>query len=171
MKSEFDWLLWTDGSGHMDGVWVSAARFVCVSRHRQRPGSTLTCGDCGSVNRAELQGLISGLFGIWERERKKARGNASWKPQWPICVQWFTDRENIAKGATRDSTGRTLNSRRSDGDLWATVEWYEQHFKITACQVPRNTVAQQAACDKICGKTRRAFKKWLAYATKKKLII
>lgn len=171
MTTTFDWLLWTDGSGHTDGVWVSATRFVCCGRVGQKPGSTLSCGNCGTVNRAELQALLDGLAGIMDVERKREGGNASWKPRWPIRVRWFSDRENVVNGVIRDSSGKTLNSRRSDGDLWAAMEWYEKHFQIQPQHVPRNTLLQQTACDKICGKTRRAFKLWLHYAKRKKLII
>ena len=114
-NSEFDWLLWTDGSGHHDGVWVSASRYVHAGRRLMPPGSTLSCGDSGTTNREELQAFLDGLAAIMGAERGHYGGKSDWKPRWPIRVRWFTDRENIANGVTRDSDGVPVNSRRCDG--------------------------------------------------------
>lgn len=178
-RAAHDWLLWTDGSGHhADGIWASASRFVSGRQVRFRdgrpdrpPGSTVAGGNNGSVNRAELMALLEGLHAIYELERKAAGGGAGWKPGWPIRLKWFSDRENLVTAATRKHDGSPACARDADADLWQAVGWYEKFFQIEAVHTGRNTLAQQKACDKLCGVARRTLKTWLPKAVAKHLLL
>jgi len=135
-------------------------------------GSSLSAGTCGSVNRAELSALLGGLHGILEEERRRAGKGADWLLPWPRTVLWVSDRQNLVLGVALDPvTGKPLNSRDTDADLWHRFAWYETQFRIHPVLMPRNAVAMQARCDKACGATRAVLKKWTAHLRRKKLLI
>jgi hypothetical protein len=163
-----DWLLWTDGSGHTDGIEVSCAWFMAPRVNFV--GTVLSGSTRGSVNRAELKALLDGLHGILEQERRHAGKGTDWTPPWPKTVVWRSDRQNLVLGVARDPlTGKPLNSRDTDADLWLRFSWYEVLFRIHPVLVPRNAVAWQKKCDTACGMTRKVLKKWLAHLRRKYL--
>lgn len=163
-----DWILWTDGSGHKDGlqvsfVWFRSTRFPV-------PFSTLSASTCGSVNRAELTALLDGLHAILEMERGNAGEKAGWTPPMPRHVMWVSDRQNLVLSVARDpETGQPVYKRDVDADLWARFEWYEKHFRVHPVHVARDTNAFQHKCDRACAATRKVLKRWVAHLRKHNL--
>ena len=164
-----DWLLWTDGSGHTDGIEVSCAWFQ--SAHDPAViGTALSGSTWGSVNRAELKALLDGLHGILDTERRRAGKGTDWVLPWPKSVVWHSDRQNLVFGVARDTvSGKPLNSRDTDADLWMRFAFYEAIFRIYPVLVPRNEVAWQKKCDTACGATRKVLKRWLAHLRRRHL--
>ena len=163
-EAQADFDIYTDGSGHSDKYGASAA--VIFSLKHKIYARRFAAFYGVSVNRAELQGLLLGLRAImedmdWNNPESHARLKA-----YPPIVHWHGDRENLMKSVALDVRGTPLYSRRTDPDLWAQYAWYEKLFKVIPCQVKRNTLPAQAACDAVCGELRTLMLEFAASASK-----
>ena len=126
---EPDLLLYTDGSGHLDGYCGYAALVKTADGlHRRMVMGAMTGS---STDRAEFTALIEGLRACQElwttmayktlpgenRERGRAR------------IRWFSDRANLVLSVKK------VYSRSNCEDLWAAFEYYEAYFDIEARHV------------------------------------
>jgi len=134
-----DFLLYTDGSGYQDGFSGFCATFISQVPGHLDKGTRMGSMSGSTVDRAEMTALLEGLQAIadfLETVPKFRLGNQK------ITIQWFTDREALAK-----SVDRTYG-RHSSPDLWVRFEYYEKMFDITPQWVERETEFPEfKACD------------------------
>jgi len=143
--NEIDFILVTDGSGHVDGFGGWAAEIETgptrpSEKHHIFGGAAGT----GEVFRMELTGLISALTFIfnkwqfWQGDMLRAfRSN-------PLKIVWSGDNQALVRAVYRDPvTKQHANSRYSCPDLWRQFEWYESFVIIAAQFVEREEPIMQ----------------------------
>jgi len=111
--------LWTDGSGHEDGIGGHSAQLFDDAGKEV----ALIMSGCtaSSVYREEFKGLLAGLEII---HRNSAIVG--------LTVNWYGDNKSLVDGVLQ------LNmDRRKHGDLWYMFEYYEERYDIIATHVPR----------------------------------
>ena len=124
-----DFVVWSDASAIYDnGIGAWACRVY--SEKYQVCQTDIGVLTNTNTNRAELQGLLSGLIridGLIEKLRLRSPG---WVPR----IVWVGDRENLIIGISEDSW------RKKDRDLWAAYEEFERMrgWRISARHVPRD---------------------------------
>lgn len=130
---EYDFFLYTDGSGHQDtyGGWASV---VVGPKHNVFEARMAACKGT-TVERAEFEALLLGLQSILERTKMEGAAGIQHLERIPFKVLWLSDRESLVLSVTRKPDGNTVYRRKASPDLWARFEWYEKLFKIT----PRHT--------------------------------
>ena len=170
--SPIDWMVWTDGSGHVDGFggYGAVAMRVRLLGNTCIPIQRASAAICGTtVNRAEFTGLLEALQVIHTIEMGGRGQGASMYPVIPVRVRWFSDRENLVLGvATNPETGEAWYGRNVDQDLWARYDWYAKSIIVRPVHIERNSMAMQAKCDFIASHGRRAYIRWTKHQTKKK---
>ena len=124
-RHEFDFLLFTDGSGHQDqlGGWcATAVSFLPGSGKRTVMGGANNL----TVDRAEMTALIEGLYLVSTLVEEAKLGRH------PI-VWWYSDRESLVKSMTREYR------RKNSQDLWTRIEFFEMRMKIQPHFITRET--------------------------------
>lgn len=111
-------------------------------------------GACTHVEtgRAEMLGMLSALWAImdtmhWDHKKYHLALERD-KPK----VLIVTDREDMAGGVNG------VYKRRRNPDLWAQFEWFENHFRIDAKHVKRETNKTQSIADKLASEARLVLK-------------
>lgn len=177
---EHDFVLYTDGSG-CDKGWggyASVYERIDLVEGRRGPVSSglLVAATYGStVRRSEFNALLDGAWAILQGEcdrvRKEAQGDedALYKigsegllhqltgPD-RVRILWYTDRSELAMSMLHGPSGAPLFKRASDRDLWHRWSFMSRHICLTPLHRGRNTVAGQAACDRLAGMAREALK-------------
>lgn len=125
-----DFLVFSDGSGHIDGYggWASYMKSVDGRFSMYRAGSMIGT----SVDRMEMTAMLEGLQMVLEiipHADQSPRLMKTWKPK----VDLFSDRENMVLSI------RGTYSRSNSADLWRRFEFYESLMVIEAFHVPRET--------------------------------
>lgn len=151
-----DLLLFTDGSGHMDGLggWCAVVESADRTRHVTRLG----CASGSSVDSMEFHALLEGLDACLEAwntwplkvERKRVGGK-------PI-VLWRSDRESLVLSVTG-------SYRRSNlPHMWARFAYYEKELDIRPFHIGREEEKEHPefqACDLHASTMREVLKAYL----------
>ena len=145
--------LYTDGSCYYKDK-IGGCSAVAVSKvfdvfEITKIGSTHT-----TVERMELEGLLSGLQAFLEATNMKDRKSQAKLRVSPISVFWLTDRLNLCQSVNRELP------RQTNGDMWARLAWYEQLFKIKGHHAARNSHSYQALADLISSDCRKLIKNY-----------
>ena len=125
---EFDFLIFTDGSGHPDGYggWAATAIETATNRRMFRMG-----GQSGtSVERMELTALIEGLLMCAELGRLSLQSDPG--RMYPRrTALWRSDRESLVKTIAGEYR------RSTEPDLWKRLDVVLARFAVTAEHVSR----------------------------------
>lgn len=153
--SEYDFVLYTDGSGHQDGYGGYAA--VVVSKKFKEASGVVAGGMLGTtVNIAEFDAILYGLQSILLKlnihEEKSFTRIFGYEKPTAIVV---SDRMNLVGSINREF------SRRTDPHLWRQFEWFEERMSIVARHVDRNTVVLQAQADNLASLSRLVIKDFI----------
>jgi hypothetical protein len=159
MTQEFDFYLYTDGSGHADGFGGWSA-LVLSPRHNIY--QTLMAGHSKtSVDRAEFHGLLDGLQLIMDAMDWHRTLDLETLERNPPTVFWLSDRESLVKSVQRDETGNPVYGRKNSPDLWARFSFYERLFRIVATFTPRDTIAYHNIVDRFASDARVLIKDYM----------
>lgn len=159
MNEDYDFFLFTDGSGHQDtyGGWAS---LVIGPRHNIVDARMAACKGT-SVERAEFEALLMGLQAILDRTNSNGSGSLQRLERCPLKVFWVSDRESLVLSVTRTPEGTTVYRRKASPDLWARFEWYEKHFSITARHTKRETIPHHNIVDRLASDARVLVKDYM----------
>ena len=164
--SEHDFIIWSDGSGHNTGHTASSA--IVLNKGTGIKTARLSACDAQSVHRAEFEGLLLGLncvleMGGWDREdAKRSLDRATNKPR--VC--WYTDNEALALSVYRDpDTYEPHYRRKSSGDLWSRLFYYEKALRITPIYIPRNSLPEHALADRLASEASLLLRGYLSAVT------
>lgn len=148
-STDFDWILFTDGScwDVKQRVYGGAAWLVNLATRKSI--TTTAGGTDGSTDRSELLAFTNGLRLIIEVNGKNTTHNT---------VLWVTDRESLAlQVAENPRTSKPFYGRSMNLDLWASFDFFlKDHLRITTLFAHRNTVYGQCVVDHISRLTRNA---------------
>ena len=129
LQTNYDLILFTDGSGHKD----TFGGYAAYARTPDKAVSQFCMGAISgtSVDRAEFTALIEGLricSEMWARfPRKTLLPANAVSPKPKIC--WYSDRESLVLSFKR------VYARDNCPDLWRAIEYYEEHMVIDAKHV------------------------------------
>lgn len=162
---EHDYTLYTDGSGHSDGLGAYAA----IGYHRASTESVLRYGaNYGmTVRRNELTALLEGLHAVISHHVRRMQELLDFNKTNPmlsmrgsrrISVAWITDRSDIACTLLYRENGEPLMRKGGDIDLWARLTALYPAVCLTPMHRSRNTVTMQGKCDSLCGQMRNLLK-------------
>jgi len=155
--ADFDWQIYTDGSGHVDqfggaGVIGFSPRF-----HKYFTRAAAFYGY--ETDRAEMEAMLLGLHTIMVKMGVKDHADFKRLELEPITVFWMTDREDLAGSASGMTfTERPPYKRRANMDLWLRMEWYERYMRIIAVHRKRNTNPYQKLADRLASDCRPLIK-------------
>lgn len=144
MADNFDFTLYTDGSGFTDHYGGFAA--VVLSNKNIGPLYTPACG-CSThmeTGRAEFSAILLGLHTILE--------TTGWINSTCSMLQLQINKPRVLIVSDRQDLVGSINKifrRKQNGDLWASFEWYAQYFDIEAVHVGRETVALHKTADRM----------------------
>lgn len=164
-ENQHDFVISTDGSGANDGIGAAAAIVGLIdtvdgrrSVQAQRCYVSANYGE--SVQRNELGAFIAGVRIAlqWSLDIGTVEKLSDFANEDRIRIMWYTDRRNLADSFLYDEHGSPINRRSSDRDLWAQWAYFARYVCITPICLPRNTEANQAACDGICTIAREGMK-------------
>lgn len=176
--AEHDYVLYTDGSGDVEGWGASASVLDYIDLDRESEGRVATARAVqvsaaygSTVQRREFTAMLDGLHSalthaidLWEErmlsdpaERYESRNTRLTGPD-RVSVLWITDRANLAKSLLFYEDGEAVNARSFEKDLWMRYSAMAKHFCVTPMLIPRNSIPEQALCDALCGDARLAFK-------------
>lgn len=158
--SNFDYGIWSDGSGYTDGY----AGYAVIIKSFDPSGAQ----DCRAAamfgqdtERAEFEGLLAGLQAITEREiRLNGKNSLRFRGR-KLLVRWVTDRESLALSVWRTGAGKTFYGRESSPDLWARMMYYEEFIEVAPMFERRKTDEVQDVADRIASEARILFKEWV----------
>jgi len=161
-----DFVLYTDGSGTVDGIGSAAYVF---DAYEQMPGQkpyilSTQSGGVGmvgsSVTRNELTAITLGLhdiieFAVGERARRGTLESADVLPDMftyanRLRIKLYSDRADIVRGMLYNEDGDTLTARKKNKDLWYLLSYYATMCVITPVHNKRNVVEKQAVADGMC---------------------
>lgn len=161
--TEHDFIIWSDGSGHISGH--SGASAIIRNNSTGETRARLSSTYAQSVHRAEFEGLLLGLhcvleFGGWDTDdAKRSLDKITNKPR--VC--WHTDNEALALSVYRDpDTCEPFYRRKSSGDLWARFFYYESALRITPIFIPRNSLPEHALADRLASESSLIIKGYLS---------
>lgn len=160
-----DFILYTDGSGYIDGYGGSAS-LLLSKRHAKRE-VRLTAASHTTTDRAEFEAMLDGLQGILECmdwTSQSETKNLRFLPRKPT-VCWYTDRESLVLSIWKDEDGNTIYKRKKQGDLWARFSYYEQLFDISPFLIERNSTEEHAYVDRLASESRLIVKEYLEVIT------
>lgn len=126
-----DFLVWTDGSGHVSGFGGWACRVDTQDRFHKmfRMGAVIGT----SVDRMEMTAILEALQLVMEMRHLAARDESDPVQLRPLKVKMFCDRENLVLSIQR------VYDRSNCQDLWERFAYYEQRLEIDIEHVLRET--------------------------------
>jgi hypothetical protein len=161
---EHDLVLYTDGSGCMNGwgAWaaiVAPVEMLDGERRVLDDESEVAVGSTygSTVARSECTAFLEGvrlaldIYATWHESLDDAVAEDG-----PARIYWFTDRDALARCFIFDEHDEPINDRRTEKDLWMRFSAYSRYVRITPMAVKRNSVDGQKACDALCTVARRA---------------
>lgn len=129
-SNDVDFTLWTDGSGHSDGV----GGICCVVKDQDQRGVRMAIAAMSesSVDRCEFMALIEGLRLVmemwranplaWTYSETEQYGRTLKIPR----IKWYSDRESLVLSV------KGVYDRSNCEDLWAAFAWYESRIDLNA---------------------------------------
>jgi hypothetical protein len=102
------------------------------------------------TGRAEFTAILSGLNALMDIN--------DWRNDLKNLIVF---KKNILIISDRQDLVGSINnyySRKANGDLWASFNWYEKYFKIEAVHVPRETVPMHKVADRVASELRMQLK-------------
>jgi hypothetical protein len=173
---EHDYVLYTDGSGCVNGWGGYAALYERIEllEDLRGPASSgaIVAGTYGStVQRSEFNAFLDGVHKILSDRCEELQDRAAVDEEFAykigtegllsqfsgpdrISIIWYTDRNNLAQCLLFDQKGEPLLPRTKERDLWMRWSFMAKHVCVTPMCRPRNVVAGQAACDTLAGAAR-----------------
>lgn len=134
-----NWTLYTDGSGHADGMGGCA---VCGWRGDGRDCFELIQARSGTTTaRMEFEALLMGLQYVTEQTSE------------PQTVWWLSDRQDLVMSVAR------IWERGNNQDQWCRLGRYERQLEIHPYYAPRATTEGNRWCDRQAGACRMMMKK------------
>lgn len=138
---QVDYVVVTDGSGHLDGYGGWATKITLP--HRYPPETHWLRGGCtgnGQVYRMEVTALLEALTWIFNHGQfwgTQAQRNLH---ETPLRIQWYGDNEAAIKSVHRDPVTKQHAYARAGQieDLWARFEWFEPFVRINGTHVGRD---------------------------------
>jgi hypothetical protein len=153
---EYDYQLYTDGSGFNDGYGGYASLLLSAdnccfnpSRGAVHPTST---------SRMEFIALTTGLRSLYDWLGLDNGNNLRMIEFRPPTILWVADREDLVKSV---DTAKSGYGRKANGDLWAQFEYFERLFSIQPIYIPRETNAWHSWCDLQSHQCRRLIKVYI----------
>jgi len=169
---EHDYALYTDGSGHKDGVGASAALYQSTREGADGMAIALSMTYGQTVRRSELGAMLDGIHSIIDSELNYKISTGEVELRSPasktkevlrgpgrLRVAWYTDRKDLASAMMYTDEDKLVNNRTGDEDLWARWSAYKQYVVVTPLYSARNTVIMQAAADSLCTLGRETMKR------------
>lgn len=172
---QHDYVLYTDGSGCVNGWGAQAAIIEAVAGddgvRRVYDTDLRITGTYGStVNRSELSAFIDGVHAILTHRLSAVAGLdadealekpvggplAAFQGSDRVTIMWHTDRQNLAKSLLFGVDGLPLCARSRDRDLWMRYSTMARHVCVSPLCADRNTVDYQKTADHLCSIARLA---------------
>ena len=134
-------------------MYAGAAAYGVSIRHNKK-FHRLAGFNGASTDRAEFLGLLHGLHGIFETMCWDNSSRLKALVHRRAEIVWISDRESLVRSVTGEYR------RRTQPDLWAQFEWYEQYIDIRPCHVKRNSVPWQDVADILASESRVLIKEY-----------
>lgn len=147
---KFDYTIICDGSGYTDHVGGFGA--IILGNKPSGPVYEVTYG-CSmhmETGRAEFTAILSGLNALMDIN--------DWRNDLKNLIVF---KKNILVISDRQDLVGSINnyySRKANGDLWASFNWYEKYFNVEAVHVPRETVPMHKVVDRVASELRMQLK-------------
>jgi ribonuclease HI len=145
-----DYALYTDGSGHKDGIGGACSIAIRNSDNTlqvAREAATHT-----TVARMEFIALLRGLELICRMEGLKSPYSYAKATEDRKTVFWLSDRKDLVLSVAG------IYCKKSNLDLWAQYAFYETILDIHPFHTTRNAHPLNKKCDKYAGDCRRIMK-------------
>jgi len=155
MKPRF--IMYTDGSGRDIDGYGGCSVFVQDTMTKKLHRGFLAMNQT-RVSRMEMQAGLIGLRIIADIMDVVKPSRVKLYTEIGIPVLWYSDREDMTRSIRTEETGY---KRRKNGDLWASLEYFEQFLDIDVRHVPRNTLPHQALADRVAGRMRELIKAYV----------
>lgn len=166
--ADHDFVLYTDGSGCVNGWGAYAAMYEEMAGDDNR---TVTNRDLRiggtygyTVQRCEMTAMLDGVHAIVSRVLARSAAEddklhlSDLVLDRRVTICWFTDRLNIARSLLFGESGMPLDARLKERDLWLRYSAFAKHVCVTPRPMPRNDVVAQEKMDALCGIARESIK-------------
>ena len=128
-------------------MYAGAAAFGISFRHNRKFHRVAGMNGI-STDRAEFLGLLNGLHGIFETMGWDNSARLKAMEHRRAEIVWISDRESLVRSVTGEYR------RRTQPDLWAQFEWYEQYIDIRPLHVKRRSMPWQDIADILASEAR-----------------
>lgn len=140
-----DYQVYTDGSGHKDGLGGAA---YCLRLPGPQMVSRVFASSRTSTARMEFEAILQALQEIVEYSGV-LKDSRKGKPS----VWWVSDRQDLVLSCAR------LQGREANPDLWNRYGWYEGLLDIHPFYQGRAQTAMNRRADRLAGEGRESMKK------------
>jgi ribonuclease HI len=158
-QSDYDFFLFTDGSGHQDGYggWAS----LIISPKWNVAEARMAACKGTTVERAEFEALLLGLQSILEKLKLENAAGYARLERTPMRVFWLSDRESLVLSVKKNPDGSTVYRRKASPDLWARFAWYEKYFDVTPRHAKRESNPHHNLVDRLASDARVLVKDYM----------